>query len=719
MKYTKEDLRDFVNNNLKKVKWNGDVAQACCPYHDDKNPSLSVNIENEVFYCHACGEKGHISELYKHFGEHYQRDDSVEEKEYPYFDANKKVIVTVIKKVSKTGEKKFYREPAGMKVEILYNLPYVLEAVEKGGNIVWVEGEKDVESLNDIDITATTTISGAAKRKGLSQAIKDLPITAKIILCGDADLPGQNYVKALANELKNAGIFPKVITPEIMGFSIMPNKGKDISDWLGDKDNNIKDLLAKAIDYDYSEKIESLSDTKDNTSYMPKLDEQGMAEFFAKLFNNQIKYVNTEGAWYIYKEGVWGKDERSEIIKYYKKFQSELSTLASQTDSDKKREGIEKLLKTSRTLSFRNKIIKMSEQEKNIVIHTNDFDKDIHLFNVSNGTFDLKSSVLNPHNPKDLITKISPIAYNKEAKAPLFTKFLDEIFLGNMELIEYIKVLMGTFLSGETNEQYFHVLFGSGANGKSVLLNIIMHILAEYALTTPPQTLMANKNSSNSNDLARLKGARFVVAHESEDGNRLNISKIKGMTGGDKIPGRFLYQEFFEFYPQFKIGLVTNHKPIITDSSHGAWRRIKLIPFDYRVPDKDQDVNLLDKLKAESEGILALMVSGYQKYLFEGLEIPDVVDAITKDYQIQEDVFGRFVDQCIIVNEDLDNPIIIKSSILYKLFCEWVEKEGEYKLSSKVFSKKMEEKGFQKIRKSSGNYWKNIERTPLLLSDLA
>jgi putative DNA primase/helicase len=715
----KKDLRDFVNRNLEKVKWTGDEAQACCPYHDDKNPSFSVNIDKCVFKCHACEANGHISELYKHLGETYQRDDIKEEESYPYFDKNKKVVVTVVKKITNTGEKQFYRNPKGVKVEILYCLPFVLEAIEKGENIIWVEGEKDVESLNDKGITATTTISGAAKRAGLSNAIKDLPKTSKIILCGDADLPGQKYIKAVATELKKVGIFPKIITPEMMGFSITSNHGKDISDWLENKNNKIEDLLAKAIDYDYSKKVESPNDGENTTSSLPKLDEQGMAEYFANLFQSQIKYVNTEGCWYIYKEGVWKKDERSEIIKYYKKFQNELSNLASQSVSDDKREKFEKLIKTSRTLAFRSKILKMSETEKKLVIHTNDFDKNIHLFNVSNGTIDLKKNLLLPHNPKDLITKMSPIIYTPDAKAPLFNKFLGEIFLENTELIEYIKVLLGTFLSGETNEQYFHVFYGNGANGKSVLLNIIMHVLDGYALTTPPETLMRNKSASNSNDLARLKGARFVVAHESEDGNRLNIGKIKVMTGGDKITGRFLYQEFFEFYPQFNIGLVTNHKPIITDASHGAWRRIKLIPFNYTIPDDRQDVHLQDKLEAESEGILALMVSGYQKYLKDGLVIPDIVNAVTKDYQAQEDVFGRFIDQCIIVNEDLDNPPIAQSSELYKMFIQWAEKEGEYRLSAKIFSKRMEEKGFEKIRKSNGMYWKNIQRTPLLLSDLA
>ena len=185
---------------------------------------------------------------------------------------------------------------------------------------------------------------------------------------------------------------------------------------------------------------------------------------------------------------------------------------------------------------------------------------------------------------------------------------------------------------------------------------------------------------------------------------RLDEEKIKVMTGGDKQVARYLYGELFEFYPEFKIVLVTNHKPRIKGTDNGIWRRVLLVPFQYTVPTTKQDKYLEQKLKEEAKGILRWMVEGYSKWRDDGLQIPDSIRAFTEDYRTEEDNLGAFLDETIVTEKKQE----IMASKLYHKYIEWCSSTGDYQIDNRLFAKRMEERGYKKKRKGKGYYWLDI-----------
>jgi len=271
-------------------------------------------------------------------------------------------------------------------------------------------------------------------------------------------------------------------------------------------------------------------------------------------------------------------------------------------------------------------------------------------------------------------------------------------------LISFLQRAIGYSLTGDTSEQCLFLLFGVGANGKSTLLNIISFLLGDFAQTATFDTfLLKNQERSINNDIARMQGNRFISAIEAEGERRLSEVLIKQLTGGDTITARFLFAEFFDFKPQFKIWLACNHKPIIKGTDHAIWRRIKLIPFNVTIPEADRDKYLTEKLQAELPGILAWSVQGCLEWQKEGLKTPDEVKQATNEYQGDMDTIGAFLSECCILTPEVK----AKASELYGAYKEWCEAGGEHTLSQRCFGLRLTEKGLERI-KSSGNYWKGI-----------
>lgn len=218
------------------------------------------------------------------------------------------------------------------------------------------------------------------------------------------------------------------------------------------------------------------------------------------------------------------------------------------------------------------------------------------------------------------------------------------------------------------------ILHGTGRNGKSTLLEVVRALLGDYAMRTPTSTLMTKRGEGIPNDIARLKGARFVSASESEDGRRLAESLIKDLTGGDTISARFLRAEFFDFRPEFKVFLATNHKPGIRGTDDGIWDRVRLIPFDVRILDDQLDPHLLSKLTKELPGILNWAIRGCLDWQSDGLGMPPVVAEATEAYRSEQGVLAMFIiDRCVV------HPrASCGATTLYAAYKEWCEETGEW-----------------------------------------
>jgi len=332
-----------------------------------------------------------------------------------------------------------------------------------------------------------------------------------------------------------------------------------------------------------------------------------------------------------------------------------------------------------------------------------EFDQKPWLFNCQNGTIDLRTGALLPHRQEDMITRVSPVVYDPAAECPMWEEFLLTSMGGNGALCDYIQRAVGYSMTGGTEEQVMFLAVGNGQNGKSVLMNTMKAIYGDYAAETPAETLVVRKNeNNNSNDLARLAGVRLVTANETEEGQRLAEARVKGMTGGDTLTARFLHKEFFEFKPQFKLWLRTNHRPVIRGSDKGIWRRLRMVPFEVVIPDAQKIQGLEDLLKAEHQGILAWAVRGCLEWQRGGLRPPKEVLVAESQYKEHEDILGAFLRERCVVNQYGSGFTFMKE--IYKEYTEWCEEAGERAQTQRKVGQALSERGF-KARKGAGGLY--------------
>ena len=359
----------------------------------------------------------------------------------------------------------------------------------------------------------------------------------------------------------------------------------------------------------------------------------------------------------------------------------------------------------SETVRKTEAMIRATGWEKKINIVPEKLDEYPMIFNCNNGMIDLESGRLLPHDKALMITKVSPVDYDPEADCPVWKKFLKEIFGKNRDLINFIQRALGWALTGDTSSQAMFILYGNGANGKSTFINTVMKLMGDYATSTPTETFMQKKGDQASNDIARLKGTRFVSAMEAEYGVKLAEAVIKRLTGDDVISARFLYGEFFDFLPTFKIFMATNHKPKIGGMDNAIWRRIRMVPFEVSFEEKKQDKKLSKKLENELPGILAWIVEGTLKWQKEGLGNTPAVMEATSAYRHEMSAIETFLEEVCIKKE----TGMVRSSFLYNAYKKWCEENNERVLSTRGFGMRMGETGTDKVRLSAGNHWLGIE----------
>ncbi len=339
-------------------------------------------------------------------------------------------------------------------------------------------------------------------------------------------------------------------------------------------------------------------------------------------------------------------------------------------------------------------MINLAKADDSIAVLPEQLDCDPWLLTVNNGTLDLCAGKLCPHDPKDLITKLAPVAYDPHSRCPKWLEFLSMIMNQRNSLVAFLRRAFGSCLTGVTSDKAMFILYGAGGeNGKSTMVDVFQSILGDYAIRTPTETFLRKKEGAIPNDIARLKGARFVWASENERGSRLSESLIKEMTGGDKMTARFMRGEFFEFYPEFKPWLATNHKPQIR-GDQAIWRRLKLVPFDVSIPREVQKPRheVMAMFREEFPGILKWAVEGCLEWQREGLGVPEEVIEATKEYEAEQDTLAMFLsEKCVCLP-----TARVASNAIYKAYKQWAEDYGEPPMSHKVFGSCLSERGFRK-----------------------
>lgn len=320
------------------------------------------------------------------------------------------------------------------------------------------------------------------------------------------------------------------------------------------------------------------------------------------------------------------------------------------------------------------------------------YDRDGCLLNADNGIIDLRTGNLQPHEPARRLRKIMSVSFDPEAKCPLWEKVLDRLLGGRPDLIEYIHILIGSFLvAGPAKALYFP--HGPGDNGKSLVSNTILEMLGDYGLVFRVESFSSKRGDPGvPNDLARLPGVRFVASTETEEGGRLDEAKIKMLTGGDKITARFLHKEFFDFWPTHKLWVQGNYKPVIRGTDNAIWNRVKLLPFSVTIPKGEQDPDLPAKLRQELPGILAWAVRGCLKWQSESLKEPPCVILATQEYRKEMDTLGLFLDERIM--EKVGHNL--SKTAMYQQYVRWAtENQLEHPINKIVLGRQLVERGFR------------------------
>ncbi|MBN1975953.1 MAG: DNA primase [Anaerolineae bacterium] len=417
-----------------------------------------------------------------------------------------------------------------------------------------------------------------------------------------------------------------------------------------------------------------------------------------------LRYCDRLGGWFVWDGRRWEKDETGAIERRAKDTVQAIYDEARDCQDDDRRKALYKHALASENKQRITAMAAMAQSELAVVVRPGDFDRDRWRLTVNNGTLDLRTGELLPHRRDDLITRLAPVDFDPDAQAPTWAAFLDRVLAGNQELIDFLCRAVGYSLTGSTREQCLFILYGTGANGKSTFTEAVRGLLGDYAQQTPVDTLMIKRGQTIPNDIARLKGARLVTASEAEEGQRLAESLVKQMTGGDPLAARFLHAEWFEFVPEFKAWLATNHKPAIYGTDNAIWRRIRLIPFTVTIPPEDQDRDLGRKLRAELPGILAWAVRGCLEWQRVGLGAPEEVREATKEYRAEMDRLGGFLDDCCVI----DDKAQAGASELYLAYSEWCEGNGERAVSGTRFGRQLAERGFDKERTNRGNVYYGV-----------
>jgi putative DNA primase/helicase len=420
----------------------------------------------------------------------------------------------------------------------------------------------------------------------------------------------------------------------------------------------------------------------------PEFTDDSLALRFAEQHTNSLRYVATLGKWFLWDGQRWQTDDT--LMARHRA--REICRGASAECNQAK---VAKLIASAKTISA---VERLAQADRRIAATVGEWDADPWILNTPGGTIDLRSGEQWEHRPEDRLTKITGIAPDAACRTPVWDAFLARITDNQNELIEYLRRVAGYSLTGTTQEHALFFLYGLGANGKTTFINAITGCAGDYHRAAPIETFTASSHDRHPTELAGLRGARIVTAIETEEGRRWAESRIKSLTGGDKISARFMRQDFFEFVPQFKLIIAGNHKPGLRSVDEAIRRRFNLIPFTVTIPPDERDEALPEKLKAELPGIMSWMIDGCTDWQERGLAPPEVVTAATAAYLESEDALSAWIEEAC----ERDPNAWEKRSDLFSSWVGWAEKAGEYVGPQKQFIRRLEAKGFEEKRHNYG-----------------
>ena len=518
--------------------------------------------------------------------------------------------------------------------------------------------------------------------RGAAMAGSVIPLIAEhcegrpIVVCGDNDDAGTKFNSRLTVGLHELGL-------DVFELSI-PGEYGDLADWCEKDDGfveNLQQAVASARQFTRAHQVDiELTDSSD----------LAIAKMIVESLDGTL--LHTPGQGFMYWNGLhWARDETERVRIICREF-LEVLYHAQDGELTEAENGVANVI-IGKIVNRRTFDDILKEVQALVGVSDADFDAQEHLLSVRNGTIDLRTGELGPHRREYMLTHSLKVPYNADASCDRWLQFLSEIFPEQPDMLPYIQQLIGYGITGSTSEQCFVILWGRGANGKSVFTDALTHVFRDISRITPFSTFEVKRGGGIPNDVAALNGARLVHASEGEVHAHLSEATLKRLTGQDRIAARFMRQEFFEFEPHFLIIMATNHKPSFMGQDEGLWRRVRLVPFLREFKPEERDRDLSAKLKDEAEGILAWAVRGAVQWYASGrLEVPVRMQNENEAYRTLSDRLYGFLEQ---YEQDPDSSLPVKE--VWQDYLKWVDDEGipmKEVWGRRVFEASMEERGF-------------------------
>jgi len=429
-----------------------------------------------------------------------------------------------------------------------------------------------------------------------------------------------------------------------------------------------------------------------STGTLPGLTDLGNAKRLVRLFSSELRYAPQWGSWMAWDGRRWKEDKTGKVMRLAADTVATIFAEAEAEADEDRTKAYRKWALRSESSGKLNAMVELARWETGMSIPVESFDNADWVLNVKNGTLRLKTGELKPHRRSDNITKLAPITYDSKAECPRWDKFLAQTFGGSKDLTAFIQRALGYAMTGSVREQVMFFCHGTGANGKTTFLRIVQYVLGDYAIQTDPTILMQSMSGFDSHPtgFTDLLKVRFAGASETERGRQLAEALVKQLTGDDMIVARRMRQDFIRFFPTHKLWMAANYKPVIKGNDIGIWRRIRYVPFEVTVPEKDRDRELLSKLKREAPGILAWMVRGCLAWQQAGLSPPEIVLEKGEAYKGEMDVLKEFFEDC---TEKRKDGVVPKKE-LYEAYRDWCEDRYQKPSNYRYFGTLVRERGY-------------------------
>jgi putative DNA primase/helicase len=581
----------------------------------------------------------------------------------------------------------------------------------QGGYGVTIVTEGPGDALTAVSVGYDAVAVRGASLAGSPELVAELAEGLRgtqVIVCGDNDTAGQGFTRRLADGLAALGV-------EVFAL-VVPTAGADLTDLRAEDPAGFPERLhslvrrAQPVRDAATVEAENVSATvTDRTGSDAVSVAQGteaarvLAALIARFGESDAMNAHALVAWsgdrikyapglgfFVWNGTVW---ERSTV-----KVRQEIHRMGAALVLAGEIQKARPFTMTTRIDALLTEL----RSVPNVHVDASEFDARPHLASFRNGTVNLRSGRMHAHDPRDMLTYFLDLDYLPDAECPRWLRFLEEIFPANPDLPAYTRRLVGYGMTGETSEQCFAVLWGKGANGKSVFTDTLTAVFRAFSKTTPFATFEEKNSGGIPNDIAALRGSRFVMASEGESGKPMSEAVLKRVTGKDMISARFLRQEFFEFKPTFLLMLATNHKPKFRGQDEGLWRRVKMIPFKRWFAPEERDHTLDAKLLAEAEGIAAWAVRGAVEWYAEGLRDPDVVKQAVQEYRETSDSLAGFMPGIL---EPCDDACQMNGTEAFNAYLDWCEAENlpqRERWTRRTFYDAMEERGITRRKTKTG-----------------